>query len=113
MLDKKLQIKPGQSVAIIDCPIQLELAAALATPDIADSLVFFVHNSSELSQNLSKLSAAAQRHSLLWLAYPKAGQLNTDLNRDGIRKYAVEHGLDTVRQIAIDDTWSALRLKQS
>ena len=37
------------------------------------------------------------------------GQLGTDLNRDRIRESIV--GLDTVRQVAIDNVWSALRLK--
>ena len=46
------------------------------------------------------------------IAYPKAGKPGTDLNRDRVRERAAEHALDTVRQVALDDVWSALRLKQ-
>jgi len=35
-----------------------------------------------------------------------------DLSRDGIRAWAPSLGLDTVSQIAIDEDWSALRLKR-
>ncbi|MBW3554321.1 MAG: hypothetical protein KY466_12455 [Gemmatimonadetes bacterium] len=46
---------------------------------------------------------------LAWIAYPKAGQLRTDLNRDV--RAAGAHGLKGLRQIAIDEVWSALRFR--
>ena len=50
---------------------------------------------------------------ILWVAYPKlASKLASDLSRDIIHALAPRHGLDTVSQIAIDDDWSALRLKR-
>jgi hypothetical protein len=50
---------------------------------------------------------------ILWVAYPKlTSKLAADLSRDVIHKLAPKHGLDTVSQIAIDDDWSALRLKR-
>lgn len=48
----------------------------------------------------------------LWIAYAKGGsKLKSDINRNSIREYVVTVGFDTVAQIAIDDSWSALRLK--
>ena len=57
-----------------------------------------------------------QRHDLakpavLWIAYPKAGKLDTDLNRDVLWKLLDGNGIRPVRQIAIDDTWSAMRFR--
>ena len=46
-----------------------------------------------------------------WVAYPKAGQLDTDLNRDVLAGLLRARGVAPVRQIAIDDVWSALRFK--
>jgi len=40
-----------------------------------------------------------------------ARQLGTDLNRDIIGELAPHVGLDPVRQVALDDIWSALRLR--
>ena len=39
-------------------------------------------------------------------------RLAADLSRDVIHALAPKHGLDTVSQIAIDEDWSALRLKR-
>jgi hypothetical protein len=57
------------------------------------------------------LVAAAKADRLAWLAYPKAGQLGTDLNRDIVWKHMLARGVQAVRQIAIDEVWSALRFR--
>jgi len=59
------------------------------------------------------LRDAAHRGALAWVAYPKAGQLGTDLNRDRVRDELQTSALDTVRQIAVNDVWSALRLRST
>jgi len=38
-------------------------------------------------------------------------EAKADINRDSIRQYAETLNLQTVSLIAIDDVWSALRLK--
>ena len=53
----------------------------------------------------------AERDALTWVAYPKAGQLGTDLNRDVLAELVKAHGVQPVRQVALDDVWSALRLR--
>ncbi len=111
MLDKKLQLKDNQTIAIINAQATLEVIAPQAQPDDADAVLVFTANELQLRQHLAELQAAATAQKLTWIAYPKAKQLGTDLNRDVIRALANENGLDPVRQIAINDTWSALRLK--
>lgn len=54
---------------------------------------------------------AAKRDALSWVAYPKAGQLGTDLNRDRLASLLADRGVRAVRQVAIDDVWSALRFR--
>src|SRR5580700_2276887 len=44
-------------------------------------------------------------------AYPKAGQLGTDLNRDRLAAALEGQGIRPVRQVALDDVWSALRFR--
>jgi hypothetical protein len=113
MLDKKLQLKDGQTIAVVNKPTQvnLQLPNPETGPDVADAVLVFSIKEADLRRELSALSAAIKDGKLTWLAYPKAKQLDTDLNRNIIRSIANENGLDPVRQIAIDDTWSALRLK--
>ena len=71
----------------------------------------FVVNEAQLRQYLDVLHDGAANGKLAWVAYPKAQQLDTDVNRDIVRRIANENELDPVRQIAINETWSALRLK--
>jgi hypothetical protein len=111
MLDKKLQLKNGQTIALIDCPIRLQLAAQQAEVHTADAVLLFAANEAALRQKLSDIRVAAQDNKLVWVAYPKAKQLNTDLNRDSLRALVNDNSLDPVRQVALDETWSALRLK--
>ena len=48
---------------------------------------------------------------VLWVSYPKGKALPTDLNRDVVRVTLAEVRLEVVTQVAIDETWSALRAK--
>jgi hypothetical protein len=96
MLNEKLQLKDGQSIAVVGGPTRLELTAERTTPDSADAVLVFAGDRAQLLQHLGDLEK----------------QLNTDLNRDIVRSIVNENGLDPVRQVAVDETWSALRLKQ-
>lgn len=106
----KLQVKPGQTVALVGgLPEGADAWELSPDPNSADAVLLYVHNAAELAGAMDLLRAIAGRGALCWLVYPKAGKLGTDLNRDRIRESLV--GVDTVRQVAVDDTWSALRLK--
>ncbi|MGW5606411.1 hypothetical protein ACWEWI_10030 [Streptomyces sp. NPDC003753] len=109
----RLQIKPGQSVVVLGKPNDVHLEID-ATSDAAsaDAVLAFVTTSGDLlGANAQAALAAAQRDALAWVAYPKGGKLGTDLNRDTLAAALSERGVRPVRQIAIDDTWSALRFR--
>ena len=110
-LDAKLQLKPGQTVALVGTGPELEIGASTAGPESASTVVAFAKDSGELKAQLIVLAEVAGRGGIPWVAYPKAKQLGTDLTRDVIRDLVPTAGLDPVRQIALDDVWSALRLK--
>jgi hypothetical protein len=111
----KLQIKPGQQVAVLQAPddVVLDLEPAdLVDAAEADAVILFVRNTADLStRDGAMLVEAARRDALAWVAYPKAGRLGTDLDRDSLNALMVERGVRGVRQIAVDDTWSALRFR--
>jgi hypothetical protein len=112
----KLQIKPGSDVVVLHQPdgVDLELSDDHTTvddPGTADTIIFFVTNRRELDERARPFVEAASRDALAWLAYPKAGQLDTDLNRDTLWELLGVRGIRPVRQIAIDDTWTALRFR--
>jgi hypothetical protein len=114
----KLQLKPGQSVAILSQPKEVDLALpgevpVVADPDGADAVIVFATNRAELDRRRRPLITAAKRDALTWLAYPKAGKLGADINRDSLYQLLLGDGIQPVRQISVDDTWSALRFRPS
>ena len=110
---QKLQIKPGQALAVLGRPAQVELdVEAGADPGAADAVIAFVTMAAELHHAPAQAAiAAGRRDALAWVAYPKAGQLGTDLNRDALVAQVAAFDVQPVRQVAIDATWSALRLR--
>jgi hypothetical protein len=111
----KLQLRPGSTVAILGIPdgVKLELPEMQGTtaPAGADAVIAFAIDSAALDSVAAPAIAAAREDRVAWIAYPKAGQLGTDLNRNVLARLAQERGAQPVRQVAIDDTWSALRFR--
>jgi hypothetical protein len=113
---KKLQLKAGQSVTVLGDArgATLELGAdhpRAGDPADADAVIAFVANSGELDALRVPVLAGAARDALTWVAYPKAGQLGTDLGRDSLAALLRAEGARPVRQVALDDVWSALRFR--
>jgi hypothetical protein len=111
-VSSKLQLKPGQSVAVLNAPQGLVLPDVVAAPSAADAdaVVAFVVRQDDLG-SAEQAVAAARADRLAWIGYPKGGQLGTDLNRDRLAAALAGHGVQPVRQVSIDDTWSALRFR--
>ena len=114
---ERLQVKGERRLAVIGAPAGLDKAIgvkkARADAAKADVILLFVPNRVELDAQLPMVLKKALPTAILWLAYPKlTSSLAADLSRDVIHKLAPKHGLDTISQIAIDDDWSALRLKR-
>ncbi len=75
--------------------------------------MLFVGDRAELDKKLPSVLDSLPGAAIFWLAYTKlTSKIAADLNRDVIAGLAPQFGLDTVAQIAIDDDWSALRLKR-
>jgi hypothetical protein len=114
-LAAKLQIKPGTNVAVVGAPPEgpdlTGIGPQADDPSTADAVIAFVVHAAELGATASPAIAAARDDRLAWIAYPKAGQLGTDINRDRLAALVTELGVQPVRQIAIDDVWSALRFR--
>jgi hypothetical protein len=109
-LARKLQIPEGERVRVINPPKAFQLDAATTT-DSQNVVLLFAPDSRTLKSLGRPVFEAAKADRLAWIAYPKAGQLGTDLNRDLLSKMVKPFGIQPVRQISIDDTWSAMRFR--
>jgi hypothetical protein len=108
---KKLQIKEGSKVAVVNPPAGVTLDVDVGSGGGTEAVLVFAKNAAELEQHAEPAVEAARADRLSWIAYPKAGQLGTDLNRDVLWKLLDGKGIRPVRQISIDDTWSAMRFR--
>jgi hypothetical protein len=114
---ERLQVKGDRRLAVVGASAALEktVGASKARGDAAkaDVVLLFAPDRKSLDQNLPKLLKTMSPAAIFWIAYPKlSSKLAADLSRDIIHALAPAHGLDTVSQIAIDEDWSALRLKR-
>ena len=74
-------------------------------------MIVFVRTLADVEKTAGPAIAAAKEDRIAWLAYPKAGQLDTDLNRDILWRHTLKKGVSGVRQVAIDEVWSAMRFR--
>ena len=114
---ERLQVKGDRRLAVLGASPSLDkrIGAKAARADLAkaDVILLFAPDRARLQAELPKVLKKAPAAAILWVAYPKlTSSMAADLNRDEIRALAPKFGLDTVSQIAIDDDWSALRLKR-
>jgi hypothetical protein len=76
-----------------------------------DFIQLFATQRNQLLGEGPALRQALKPGGILWVSYPKGKALQTDLNRGIVRTTLADAGLEVVTQVAIDDTWSALRAK--
>jgi hypothetical protein len=99
-------------VLVVGEPTGVDLGdVASTTTAEAEGVLVFVKTLAEVDSKCAPAVDAAKEDRIAWIAYPKAGQLGTDLNRDVLWKRLLEQGIQGVRQVAIDDVWSALRFR--
>ncbi len=110
-LAAKLQLRPGQGLRIVSPPEGFVLEVEASGNVAAEGLLVFARDAAALAIHHAAIIASARAGRLTWVAYPKAGQLGTDLNRDRLAAALRDAGAAPVRQVALDETWSALRFR--
>jgi hypothetical protein len=111
----KLLIKPEAAAWISDAA-RTDLIGPLPdgarwveTIEAGTVAIVFVDDEASLRAIVARDVARLGRVPVLWIAYPKGNR--TDLNRDTLWPILAEHGLRPITQVAVDDTWSALRFR--
>jgi hypothetical protein len=112
-LELKLQIRRGQSVAVVNAPPESVLRLLTTggpSPDHADVVIGFAVRAADLVW-LRSVYSAARAGRPAWVSYPKPGQPGTDLRRGWLVQAVRQYGVEAVQDVSITDTWSALRLR--
>jgi hypothetical protein len=122
---EKMRLKPGVTAVLLHVPPDLrgrlgipDDVTVIADPAAADPaagfLLDFATTQAEAEERLLALKPFVGEKTVAWLAYPKGSKAaGRDLSRDTIWAFARSIGLTLVTNIAVDETWSALRLKRA
>src|SRR5881275_12502 len=117
-LTKKIGAKPLARALVVGAPPDVPelfehgVHVLRRASDGLDAIVLFVTERRVLERRLPELRARLQPTGMLWVAWPKrASGVATDVTEDVIRDFAVANtDLVDVKVIAIDETWSGLKL---
>jgi hypothetical protein len=74
-----------------------------------DYIHLFTKTKNDLDRRLPALMKHLQADGMLWVSWPKAGQLNTDLGMNSVITIGYHHGLVESKAISVDTRWSALK----
>ena len=121
-LFKKLNLGTTQVVHVLNAPSSFEreleaLAGVdvkrIATGKVAFALAF-VKTLAEVERASAELTGSAQEDAVLWMVYPKgtSKKYTCEFNRDTGWESLGRAGYEPVRQVAIDEDWSALRFRR-
>jgi hypothetical protein len=109
---KRLNLKPGMKARVVGKPADVNLVGMPATGSAkAEAVIVFVKTVAEVESRARPAIDAAKEDRIAWIAYPKAGKLDTDLNRDILWRHLLGRGIQGVRQVALDEVWSAMRFR--
>ncbi len=118
-LPRKLGIKPGARLALLDAPKGFDTTLGELPPGVGirrrvkgplDVIVAFCLRRAELEPRLASLAAALDPAGGLWIAWPKrASGVATDLTDTVVRELGLAAGLVDNKVCAIDEVWSGLR----
>ncbi len=110
---EKLGHEPGMRTLVRGAPEGLQLDLEGAAGERFDLLLLFVRSAAEIEAGAPEADALYADGGRLWFAYPKkTGALRTDISRDHGWGPLLERDLLPVTQVAIDETWSALRFRR-
>ena len=123
-LFKKLNLGEHGEIVVLNAPesFETELARLKAVTILRDpkspkavqfGLAFAV-TQAQLDRYSARLAAASQGDVVLWFAYPKgtSKRYTAEFNRDNGWGVIRGLGFESVRQVAIDEDWSALRFRR-
>lgn len=119
-LIKKLGIKPGMKVLLINQPdnyydlLETNIGDQLCKKnETADFVHLFVKSEKEFVNEMKKLKTVCKKNTAItiWISwYKKSAKILTDVTEDTIRNYALQNDLVDVKVCAVSEVWSGLKL---
>jgi hypothetical protein len=116
VVSKKLGLKDGLRAIFINAPTEAVEHIDPPSLDLEtdlrgdfDYIHLFVTSQKEFNETFPRLKTHLKPTGMLWVSWPKGGQLDTDLSITTVIKLGYDYGLVESKTISIDDTWSAIK----
>ena len=123
-LFKKMNLKDQEEILVLNAPSSFEkelnalkgvkvVRSATGMKSI-DFAIAFVITEAEVNAAMKTLSRIARGDAVVWFAYPKGSskRYRSEVNRDDSWAIVGKEGFEPVRMGAIDEDWSALRVRR-
>ena len=117
-LIKKLGIKPGMKLMLINAPknymelLEQDVSEQLTNKIAeADFIHVFAVSKKELEQQFLKTIANAKDGLMIWVSwYKNSAGMQTDITEDTIREIVLPMGWVDIKVCAVSDLWSGLKI---
>jgi hypothetical protein len=97
---------PATALAAMNMPA-LDIARALRGE--FDYVHLFVTSQASLDATFPTLVGHVRERGMLWVSWPKARQLDSDLTLPHVIRIGYQHGMVESTSLSVDTTWSALK----
>jgi hypothetical protein len=123
-LFKKLNLGTHRDIVVLNAPDSFEpelkklkgvkIARDPNSPKSVKFALAFATTQAELDRSSKTLAAAAEGDAVLWFVYPKgtSKRYRCEFNRDSGWGVIRKAGFESVRMVAVDEDWSALRFRR-
>ncbi len=121
---KKLNYKDHAAIYVINAPASFHAAMdemrpitavydSLAKAKAATFAIAFATKQAQVDKFARQVARAIEGDAVIWVVYPKgtSRKYTCEFNRDTGWAELGAHGFEPVRQVAIDEDWSALRFR--
>jgi len=122
---KKLNYKEQKEIIVLNAPKSFEenlkamksvtsIVKKLEKAENIEFLISFVTTQAEIEIISTQFAEKLEGDAIVWFCYPKQSSKNyqCDFNRDTGWTVLGQYNLEPVRQVAIDEDWSALRFRK-
>lgn len=121
----KLNLKDQKEIVVLNAPESFQgetgqieqhvkIHADITSVPNFDFILAFVTKQKEVNELVPRISEKLAGDGIVWFCYPKATskKYTCEFNRDTGWNILGKHGFEGVRQIAIDEDWTALRFRR-
>ena len=113
---QKMGIRPRGRAHLVSAPPSAVTAMALPALEVSstlegefDYLHLFTTSQADMDATFPLLRPHLAAKGMLWVSWPKARKLGTDLTLPTVVRIGYSHGLVESTCLSVDDTWSGLK----